>query len=72
MLWGSSQKQNLAGVLQQRDDTEENESGNEERAYGVSNQPAELPDEDGGDDHANAAQGVGQDMEKDTWRKINQ
>lgn len=55
IFWGSSQKKNLAGVLQQRDNAEENERGDEERANGVGNQPAELTDEDGGDDHANAA-----------------
>lgn len=55
IFWGSSQKKNFTGVLQQRDDTQENKCSNEERANGVSDQPAELSDEDGRDDNTNAA-----------------
>lgn len=60
----SPQEENLAGVLQQRDDAQKNERGDEERANRVGDQPAELPDEDGGDDDADAAQSVGQNVEE--------
>lgn len=67
VLGRSSQEENLAGVLQQWDDAEEDECGNEERADGVGDEPAELADEDGGDDDADAAQRVGQDVEENPW-----
>lgn len=67
VLGWSSEQENLAGVLQQRDDAEEDERGDEERADGVGDQPAELADEDGGDDDAHAAQRVGQHVQENTW-----
>lgn len=67
VLGRRSQEENLAGVLEQGDDTEEDERGDEERADGVGDQPAELPDEDGGDDHAHAAQRVSQHVQENTW-----
>lgn len=69
ILGRSSQQEHLTGVLQQRDDAEEDERGDEERADGVGDEPAELADEDGGDDDAHAAQRVGQDVEENTWRE---
>lgn len=69
MLGRSSQQENLAGVLQQGDDAEEDERGDEERADGVGDEPAKLADEDGGDDDADAAQRVGQDVEENSWRE---
>ena len=66
---GNSQKKHLAGVLQQRDDAEEDEHCDEERADWVRDQPAELTNEDGGDDDAHAAQRVSQDVEVNTCKE---
>lgn len=66
VFWGSSQKENLAGVLQQGNDAEKDERGDKERADGVGDQPAKLTNEDGGDDHTHTSQRVSQDVEKNT------
>lgn len=63
------QEEDLGCICQQRDDTEEDEGGDEEGTDGVSDQPAKLTNEDCGDDHTNTAQGVSQHVQKDTWEK---
>ena len=68
MLGGRAQHQHLARILYQRDDAEEYEHGDEERADGVGDQPAKLADEECGDDDPHAAQRVGQHVQEHTWR----
>lgn len=68
VLRGNPQEENLTGVLQQGDDTEEYQHSNEQGTDGVCDQPPKLPDEDGGYDDPHATQGVSQDVEKDTWQ----
>jgi len=50
-------------VPEQGDDTEEDHDCDGERAERVGDVPAELLDEEGGDDDADGAQGVGKDVQ---------
>lgn len=54
-FWRDSKEDHLAGIFQQREDTSEYQNSNKERAEGISNEPAKLPNQNGGDYHTDAA-----------------
>ena len=58
------EQQDVAGAFDKRDDTEEDERGDEQGADRVGDVPAKRLNEEGGDDHPHTAQGVGQHVQK--------
>ena len=56
-------------LSEKRNDRQRDEAWDEERADRIGHQPAKLLDEQRGDDHSDAAQGVGQNVKEHTWKR---
>jgi len=57
-------------ALQKRNDRSENEKRNHERADGVDAIPAELPNENGGNDDTDTAEGISENVQEDAVKII--
>jgi len=59
-----SKQENVGRLPQEGDDTEKDHGGDKEGADGVGDVPAQVLNEEGGDDHAHTAQGVRQHVQE--------
>lgn len=68
LLWLPLHK-NGHGLGDERSDTERDEDGDEDGADRIGDHPAEHLHQDRGDNHAHAAQGVGQNVQKNALQE---